>query len=118
MLRWKIFYSDGTVFSSDEGPPEDAPSRSVAVIAQEDGHWGRRLLKLTDWYRFDAAADRWFDCDAFDVLFALSRQGAVIARRGEYMPEAVFERVLIAAHEDTFVPAVTPSGSPHEAWRA
>lgn len=116
--KWKIFFADGTTFDSDQGSPAEAPPKPVAVILTEDGRCGRRVLKLMDWYRWSEQDDRWYDCEAFDVLFALAEHGTVTARRGVYMLEAEFEKILISAHNDAFVPRVRPVEPPHPAWRS
>lgn len=117
MSRWKIWYCDGSTFSSADGQPSDAPCKDVACINVEDGRCGRRRLRMMDWYRWDEDAGRWFECEQFDVLLHLTRHGTVTAKRGAYMPEKEFEKLLIASHEDTFVPTVSPKDPPHEAWK-
>lgn len=116
-MRWKIYYTDSTTFSSDEGGPLDAPCKGVAVIIQEDGRCGRRILKFMDWYRWDSTYGRWFECEAFDVLRTIDRTGTVIARRGEYMSEAAFEKLAITAYDDKFIEAVSPDTPAHPVWR-
>ncbi len=34
-MRWCIFYTDGTTFSSEDGTPEDAPLDGIQVIADK-----------------------------------------------------------------------------------
>lgn len=118
MARWKIWYSDGTTFDSDQGSPVDAPAKGVALVQTEDGRCGRRNLKMQDWYRWCPRSDRWFDGDAYTLLREHQRHGTVTALPGEYMRDDDFEKILIAAHEDDFVSRVSPDTPPHEAWRA
>ena len=115
--KWKIFYADGTTFDSGQGTPQDAPAKDVGVLVQEDGRCGRRILKFMDWFRWDVSAGRWFDCEQFDVLFYLTRHGTVTALRGQYMPEAKFQKILIAAHDDDFIKAISPGEPAHPAWK-
>ena len=117
-MRWKIYFVDGDTFSSEDGSPNEAPLKGVAVITVEDGRCGRRVLKYCDWYRYDHDYDRWFDCTEFDVLLHLTRHGSVVARRGQYMADDAFEKILIAAHDDPFIKAFSPDEPPHPAWRA
>jgi len=78
-MSWRIYYSDDSTFSSDDGEPEDAPGWGVVVIPQYGGGWwghdlaglldclalpgpsivihGRTVAK-GDWQRFLAEADR------------------------------------------------------------
>lgn len=115
--KWKIFYADGSTFDSSQGGPGDAPARGVAIVQVEDGSRGRRTLRMQDWYRWCPAADRWFDGDAWSVLRELTRHGQVIALPGEYMLEADFEQIMIAAHEDRFIAPISPDTPAHPAWR-
>ncbi len=34
-IRWKIWYDDGTTFSSDDGSPEDAPVDGILAILEK-----------------------------------------------------------------------------------
>ena len=44
MLAWRIYYGDGSTFSSADGAPSDAPSTNVQAIALEaDPTIGRRI---------------------------------------------------------------------------
>jgi len=117
MRRWKIFYCDGTTFDSSQGEPNDAPCREVAVIHTEDGRCGRRLLYGSDWYRW-MDEGIWAKGESFDMLFALANNGHVIARKGGYQTEAEFEKNLIRAHQDDFVPRISPDEPAHPAWKA
>ena len=116
-MKWKIWFTDGSSFDSSDGHPEQAPCKDVALMHVEDGRCGRRVLKFMDWYRWDNRAKRWFEGTEFDVLLHLTRNGYVVARRGGYMPEAEFQKILIEAHEDDFIPAISPGEPPHIAWK-
>ena len=35
-MRWRIYYGDGTTFSSEDGLPFDAPTSNVQAILQSD----------------------------------------------------------------------------------
>lgn len=50
-MSWQIYYMNGTIFSDEDGPPEQAPINDVQVICEKrDG----RLLQhsLADFYRW------------------------------------------------------------------
>ena len=113
--KWKIYYCDGSVFSDEDGEPEDAPCLLVAVIVVQDGRKGRRFMHGTDWYRWQE--DRWMECREFDILSEVATKGSVIARRGGYMREGDFEKILISAHEDPYI-EVQSAPPAHPAWKA
>jgi hypothetical protein len=37
-MTWRILYDDGSVYTSDDGPPESAPGWGVLVVRQDGGH--------------------------------------------------------------------------------
>lgn len=41
-MKWIIYYSDGSTFSNEDGPPEKAPRDYVQVIMQDEVFQGRR----------------------------------------------------------------------------
>ncbi len=47
-MRFKIWYGDGSTFSSDEGPWEAAPKENVQVIRS-----GNQIIKGKNYYDFD-----------------------------------------------------------------
>lgn len=61
MNKWKIYYSNGSTFSYEEGGPENAPPFGVLVIAT---YWkGERcLLHGRDWYLYHNL-EGWFPFD-------------------------------------------------------
>lgn len=117
-MRWKIWYSDGSTFSDADGTPDEAPKSGVQVIHVADGRCGRRVLKLVDYYVWAPSLSRWLDCvDSASAILRMSREAWSIILRGEYLLEADFEKILIASHEDNYIPSVSPGDPPHEAWR-
>jgi hypothetical protein len=69
-LRWAIVYTDRSVFTSDDGPPESAPRRGVQVVLVADqahnyrhefsnpGRWGWRDDHGT-WFGYDDHEAAW-----------------------------------------------------------
>jgi hypothetical protein len=84
---WKIFYTDGDTFAADQGRPDEAPCKPVALILQCAGRKGWRIMEGTDWYRWYEDANRWAEAKEFDILYELATKGYVMARRGGYMAE-------------------------------
>jgi hypothetical protein len=108
--NYRIYYSDGSTF---EGDPSAAPKTGVQVIIVRDGSKGRRVLKLVDYYVWSPTLDRWVDCiDSASVMLRAVREPWVVILCGEYLCEADFEQVLIAAHNDPDFPA-----QPGNPWR-
>lgn len=49
-IKWKIFYHDGSSFSSDDGPPEKAPRDGVLAVIIRDKVHGRLIWSRADGY--------------------------------------------------------------------
>lgn len=66
---WRIYYVDGSVFSSEDGKAESAPTEGVEAIAEKRD--GRRLLHVGgEFYRWDGCG--W---DTAAVLSDVKRTG-------------------------------------------
>ena len=52
MILWRIYYGDGSTFSSEDGSWEQAPSDDVQVVVVGDPSevWGRFLEQGYDYY--------------------------------------------------------------------
>lgn len=59
MLKWRIYYGDGTTFSSEDGGPELAPARNVQLIVQGDSEHGWYMQHGTPYYIWRPEQDRW-----------------------------------------------------------
>lgn len=117
VVDWVIYYADGRRVTSKDCAPEDTPVTGVQVILIRDGRHGRRVLKMADYYVWSASLGRWLDClDSAAVVLRAMRE-PVLVRAGEYLREADFERILIAAHNDPDLPSVSTADPPHPAWR-
>lgn len=60
---WRIYYGDGTVFSSKDGSPWDAPRQNVQVIVQSDERVGWRWISGKDYFFFDEKRGGWRETD-------------------------------------------------------
>jgi hypothetical protein len=73
---WRVYYSDGSVYTSQDGTPFDAPRQDVQVIAQEkDGDY--QLAHGRDYFYFEEDRGGFAACDlfsAFDHLVRARRQ--------------------------------------------
>lgn len=113
-MEWKFFFTDGTTFSGD---PWEVPDKGVAIVLQRDGRFSRRKLFLNEYYIWRPSLDRWTEHpDAASLIVALIHEPWSVVRRGEYMRETDFEKILIAADNDPDFP-VKAAGPPHPAWR-
>lgn len=107
-LTWRLYYGDGTTFSSDEGPPAAAPPVNVQAIAQAaDLGIGRRTCSRCDFYWFDRG--EWHGSDLFGLFDYLMRVSPSIVKFGRVLPRLEFEAILNRAVTD-------PELQPKVAW--
>ncbi len=117
-ITWKIFYSDGSTFSNDQGGVEDAPSFGVQVILVKDKNVGRRILRLSDYYLWRPSLNRWTDHeDSASVILAMASESWSKLLCGQYLNEEDFEKILIRAHNDPDLPPKSRGEPPHPAWK-
>lgn len=110
-MIWRIYYGDGSTFSSDDGVPSEAPSCNVQAIAQvADPAIGRRTCSRYDFYWFDG---EWHGSDLFGLFDYLMRYSPSIVKFGRVLPRLEFEAILNRAVSDPdLVPKV--AWDPHE----
>lgn len=119
MPQWRIYYTDGRTFDDTMGEPWEAPKVGVQVINIREGRLGRRTLKLADYYVWSPLVGRWLDIEhPTGVIQRMAREPWAVLLCGEYIAEADFERILIAAHDDPDFPMRKDAPPPHPAWRA
>jgi len=98
MLAWRIYYGDGSTFSSADGAPSDAPSTNVQAIALEaDPTIGRRICSRFDFYWYE---DEWHGGDLFGLFDYLQRVSPSIVKFGRVLPRLEFEKILTRAVTD------------------
>jgi hypothetical protein len=72
-MEWEIYYGDGSTFSNEDGGPQDAPTRNVQVIVQDDPDVSWVMLTTHDYYVW--RKDRWFGVDKFGLWDYLASDG-------------------------------------------
>ncbi|MCK5643664.1 MAG: hypothetical protein KAJ19_22885 [Gammaproteobacteria bacterium] len=96
-MDWKIYYSDGSTFSDEDGDTLDAPSQGVQVITMRDKDHGRHMTARYDFYVWEdfEAPDRaglqgeWFGIDSAGLLSYLLRVGFL--RYSGYQKQVPYE---------------------------
>jgi len=98
MIDWRIYYGDGSTFSSEDGAAEDAPPGGVICVAWYDEDHRRRLAHGSDYYIFDAG--RWSGVDASGFWQHLGEPGAKIVKLGRMIGDLKFRDVMSKAMND------------------
>lgn len=109
MVKWRLYYSNGTVFDNTMGEAEDAPTLDVQVVACYEKGSGRQLYYNFDWYYYKVWEDgfgEWFGADIFgllDQLLNCPRQVKCI-KQGRSVRNEVFRGILKQAINDKDIP--------------
>jgi hypothetical protein len=103
-MRWKIFYTDGTTFSNQDGEPEDAPGWGVIAVAQEDDVVGVQIHHQRDFYCFAPEFGGWYAVDYFGFAQYLARPGLKVIKVGDVMPTNEYLKLIHSLHEDPELP--------------
>lgn len=84
----------------------EAPAFGAQVVLVKDGPKNRRVLRLADYYIWRPSLGRWTDHqDSASVILAAAHEKWIKVVCGQYLREAEFERILIAAHNDPDFPS-------------
>ena len=111
-MNWKVYYSDGTTFSSQEGTPWIVPGLDVQVIVMEDKDHGWMIQAHDDYYIWDdrGSGARWWGVDRFgmwEYLFIEPGHKRVLA--GRRMSRDQFSEIYKRAGNDPDFPKKTAS---------
>lgn len=99
MIRWRIYYGDGTTFSSENGSAEAAPCGGVITVAWYDEDNRRHLAHGTDYYVF-AGEGRWYGCDAAGFWQYMGEPGFKVVKFGRMIGDGAFRAVMSKAMND------------------
>jgi hypothetical protein len=97
---WKIFYGDGSTFSSTDGDLTDAPSTNVQIIVQENESTGHYNQSGSDYYIW--RDDHWWGVDIFGLFDFLMESGLV--KFGRTIESSKFTKVYRQAKDDPDFP--------------
>lgn len=97
-LLWRIYYSDGSTFSNEDGAWEDAPDRDVQVVLFRDAMTGWAVRHGGDYFRLaeNGAVVAMDETGMIDHV--VHELGAV--KQGRMLTQAGFDRVYQQAKAD------------------
>lgn len=102
-MKWKIYYGDGTTFSSEDGPPELAPATNIQCIIERDERHGRLVLSRFDFYIHKK--DGWYGVDQFGLFDYLMEIG--LLKAGRTINNELYGEIIAAASNDPDLPPKT-----------
>lgn len=100
-MKWKIFYSDGSAYTDEDGAPELAPKRGVQVIAIACEITGYRFEREEHHYIWK---DGWFATDNFGLFDYLIDPGYKIVLFGRTLSTKEYKAILSKAMQDNYLP--------------
>lgn len=101
-MEWKVYYGDGSTFSSRDGTPQRAPGLDVQMIVVSSHDHGWRSV-TGDYYVWDyrGGKTRWWGVDLFglwEYLFTQSGYKCVLA--GKMTSNKQFDKISRDAMKD------------------
>lgn len=104
-VQWKIWYEDGTTFTSAQGDPKDSPTHGVIAVAQADNWLGHEVI-TGEWYIYRDDVQKWMFCDSFGVKDQMIHYGHVISavRPGRYVTNFQYHEILKMTMDDPELP--------------
>jgi len=98
MNSWKIWYDDGSTFSSEDGNPEDAPIDGVQAILQWLHYGNYEIIPSSDYYWW--LDDRWVfgDITGLERFLRKRSQVMTIIIYGRWASSAMFQQIQKEVH--------------------
>jgi hypothetical protein len=107
--QWRIYYGDGSRFTSEDGSAFDAPRTNVQLIAQQDDSMGWELLSESDYYYFEPDTRGWYVADLFTVWDVLVRAKQPLIAFGRMLNTEEFRQIVLRVLDEL--------PTPKTAWR-
>lgn len=102
-VKWKIYYSDGSTFSSEDATPFSLERRvGVQVIIQEHLDKGWIALSGYDYFMWDdkGAGAKWWKGDEAGFFQYITQPGSKCILLGEWVDDVVYNKILERAQKD------------------
>lgn len=109
-MGWKIYYGDGTTYSSNQGGPDEAPARNVQVIVLSDKYHGWYTQAKSDYYVWDERGEgemRWWGVDIFGLYDYMIEPGWKRVLYGRTLTSDRFQEIFKMAMQDEEFPKKT-----------
>lgn len=111
MADWRIYYSDGTTYSSVDGEPTDAPAHGVICVVCPHEDVGRTVMHGWDWYYYVPSTKNWWGSDIHGLLDRLLHNLEVVGlKQGRSVATPKYREIYKAASLDPDFPLKTSMG--------
>lgn len=96
MFNWAIYYGDGSIFTSADGDPFNAPRTNVQIIAFKNNQMGWEILSQSDYYYYEKDGHGWcIATDQFNVFDVLVRVNRPLILFGRWLSQDEFKSVVL-----------------------
>ena len=112
-MQWKIYYGDGTTFSSKDGEAREAPRRNIQCIVRADDEVGRYIERMNDFYVWCSERNNWKGVDQFGLYDYLLYEFFPLVLFGRTITEKEYKALYDRAVSDPDMPTKSAK-SPHE----
>ena len=104
MLKWRIYYGDGSTFDSNDGSVYDAPGIDVQAVAYHtpdpQHSTGRIPIFRFDFYWWVPETEEWYGGELFGLFDYLVRPGPKKVIFGRTIDTATHQAIVNLACED------------------
>ena len=102
--KWRIFYSDGSSFDSNDGEPHQAPSLGFICAVGYDEAGDRYIMHGWDHYCYDQETDQWWGCDTFGLFDRLCQNKIYAYKMGRTITKTEYRALMHRADQDKQFP--------------
>ena len=100
-MNWKIYYDDGSTFSSADGPPDKAPSLGFICAVGYDESGDRYIMHGWDHYHWDVESQQWWGMDLQGLFDRLIRNKVFAYKMGRTVTKAQWLAIMKRADEES-----------------
>lgn len=99
---WRIYYTDGSTFSSDDGEPWESPSWGAALVVQPEVVGMDTLYYGNPFFLHRTDLDQWFNVDDTGLIDQFAHFAHVIdcVRPSRWMPTVEWKELMRRAAEE------------------
>ena len=101
-MSWKVYYSDDSTFSSEDGSPWIVPARDVQIIVQDHPEVRVELVTGGDYYVWMSSGNRayWWGVDIFGLFDYLIEPGYKRVLFGRTLTREEYGKIIQKANID------------------
>lgn len=98
---WRIYYDDGSTYSSDDGSPLDAPALGFICAVGRDELGDRYIMHGWDHYQWDLDSKQWWGMDLQGLFDRLIQNKVFAYKMGRTVTKTQWQAIMQRAHEES-----------------